>query len=486
MAPHRDIAGAPTAARGRPTVTGVGRVPPDRVLYVPASRERLAVRERLARLDCTVTVAADVTDALQHLADHAFAIAVVDLMDDRGAIPLIRMMRTQHPGMAVIAVADPGSPVIAAEAIQAGVADLLPWPFDDRELAHVVVDVTDRIRVDVSLEASPSTNRIYGHSPAMRHALEQLQAAVANGGPVAICGEPGTGRRLLARTIHDAACDRTTSEAQPFLILDCAEGGPQELERALFGDVTAPSTTGDVAAGIERVSRSGALVSAASGTLFLRHLSEAPARLQIRLARLLRDREAVLEETGAVVGLQVRPIAAFEATVDLEVQDGRLRPELFDRFASNRVDAPPLRRRREDVPLLAVHLLGELAVSEGGRPKSVSRSALALLGALPWPGNVPDLRNLLSTLTHTVSRPVLQLDDVLEHAQLDGSTAAIDPGVTLRDAKTRFERDCISAVLMRHHGRVGEAAKALGIQRTNLYRKVRQLNVARSLLSARK
>jgi DNA-binding NtrC family response regulator len=116
----------------------------------------------------------------------------------------------------------------------------------------------------------------------------------------------------------------------------------------------------------------------------------------------------------------------------------------------------------------------------------VSRSALALLGALPWPGNVPDLRNLLSILTQTVSRPVLQLDDVLEHAQLDGMTPAIDPGVTLRAAKARFERDCISAVLIRHHGRVGEAAKALGIQRTNLYRKVRQLNVARSLLSARK
>jgi DNA-binding NtrC family response regulator len=111
---------------------------------------------------------------------------------------------------------------------------------------------------------------------------------------------------------------------------------------------------------------------------------------------------------------------------------------------------------------------------------------VALLSALPWRGNVPELRGLLEALVRTARRPIIQLDDVLEHAQLDGLTATIDPGVTLRDAKARFERDCITAVLMRHHGRVGEAAKALGIQRTNLYRKVRQLNVARSLLSARK
>jgi len=147
---------------------------------------------------------------------------------------------------------------------------------------------------------------------------------------------------------------------------------------------------------------------------------------------------------------------------------------------------PPLRRRREDIPALAAHFLRRACESNGVAQKSFSRTALVLLSALPWHGNTRELQQLVGTLVRGTRKPVLQLEDLLEHASLDGLAARIDPGLTLRDAKARFERDCISAVLMRHHGRVGEAAKALGIQRTNLYRKVRQLNVARSLLTPRK
>lgn len=463
------------------------RFVPERVLYVPASRERLAVRERLVATGRAVTLAADVTDALQHLVDHSFALAVVDLMDDRGGIPLIRMMRAQHPSMAVVAIADPANPVIAAEAVQAGVADVLPWPFADGALELVVANATDRLCLRTPTSAPAARNRIYGHSPAMRHALEQLQSAVSQGGAVALCGEVGSGRGLLARAIHDAAGSGSESgDDRPFLSFDCAAGGPQELELALFGFAAEEAASDPSTSGIERVGGGGAVMAAAGGTLFLRNLAEAPARVQTRLARLLRDREARLDDTPVVFALDLRSVAAFDASVDLEVEDGRLRRELFDRFSANRVDVPPLRRRREDIPLLAVHLLHDLAAAQGAQPRNLSRAAVALLSALPWRGNVPDLRGLLETLTEAVRRPVLQLEDVLEFAQLGGLTAAIDPGVTLRAAKARFERDCISAVLMRHHGRVGEAAKALGIQRTNLYRKVRQLNVARSLLSARR
>ena len=119
-------------------------------------------------------------------------------------------------------------------------------------------------------------------------------------------------------------------------------------------------------------------------------------------------------------------------------------------------------------------------------PKTFSRSALSLLTALPWHGNARELQQLIGTLVRSVRRQVIQLDDLLDQARLDGLAARVDPGLTLREAKARFERDCISAMLLRHHGRVGEAAKALGIQRTNLYRKVRQLNVSRSLLLPRK
>ena len=134
--------------------------------------------------------------------------------------------------------------------------------------------------------------------------------------------------------------------------------------------------------------------------------------------------------------------------------------------------------------MLALHVLRQLG--GGATPQSFSRSALALLSALPWPGNGRELRGLIETLTRVVDRPVIQLDDVLNHVRLDGLAPRVDVEGTLRDAKARFERDWISAMLLKHHGRVGEAAKALGIQRTNLYRKVRQLKVARTLLSTRR
>jgi two-component system nitrogen regulation response regulator NtrX len=127
-----------------------------------------------------------------------------------------------------------------------------------------------------------------------------------------------------------------------------------------------------------------------------------------------------------------------------------------------------------------------LGKEHGIAPKVCSRAALVMLSALPWPDNGRELRALLETLASSVSKPVIQLDDLFEHVHLDGLAARVEAGGTLRDAKARFERDWISAVLMKHHGRVGEAAKALGIQRTNLYRKVRQLKVARTLLGPRR
>jgi DNA-binding NtrC family response regulator len=312
----------------------------------------------------------------------------------------------------------------------------------------------------------------------MRHAVEVARLAESNRAAVALVGEPGSGREVLGRAIHAASASHG---AGPFLMVDCARETPADLERRLFGVLAA----GDAKQGpIERLGRTGAIVEAGGGTLFLVHLPEAPARVQARLARLLRDREASIDKQ-AVVQLDVRPMAAFEPDVDAAVADGRLRRELVERLMKLRVDVPPLRRRKEDIPLLAVHCL-QAATPEGAMAKSLSRSALALLAALPWPGNGDDLRAFIETLVRSVRKPIIQLDDLLEHASLDGVSARMDAGVTLRDAKARFERDCITAVLMRHHGRVGEAAKALGIQRTNLYRKVRQLNVARSLLSARK
>jgi DNA-binding NtrC family response regulator len=454
------------------------------ILYLEASsRDRSGVRERLARGGPAITTASDLSEALQLLANRSYALCLVDLVDDRAALGAIRVVRGKYPQLPLAAIIDPANPLGAAEALDAGVVDLLPWPFDERDVLVMVANARDRAGVDAPGAFVPSVEPLFAQSAAMRSVVELMHRAAENRAGVLISGEPGTGRELIARSIH--RCADEAGEG-PCIAIDCADESPHELERRLFG-VAADRRQGDVKPAVtDRVGRTSAVLQANGGTLLLLHLVEAPARVQGRLARLLRDREAILAEKRALVEIDVRAVAILDPPVETAVVDGRLRRDLYERLIQNHIEMPPLRRRREDIPALAAHFLRRACDSQGVAPKSFSRTALVLLSALPWHDNARELQQLVAALVRGSRKPVVQLEDLLEHASLDGLAARIDPGLTLREAKARFERDCISAVLMRHHGRVGEAAKALGIQRTNLYRKVRQLNVARSLLTPRK
>jgi two-component system nitrogen regulation response regulator NtrX len=454
------------------------------VLYLPASsRDGSLVRDRLTRSGVSVTAAADITEALQLLSARRFALCLLDLADDRAALGAIRVLRSRHAQLPLAAIIDPANPLVAGEALDAGAIDLLPWPFDERDVLVVLADARDRAGAEVAPNAAGPDEPLFAQSAAMKSVVELVRAAVEVRGGVIVSGEPGSGRELIARAIH-----RSTEQAadRPLVTVDCAGDAPQDLERRLFGIVADRKHPDGKAPVIDRVTRSAAIAQAIGGTLILTNLVEAPARVQVRLASLLRDREAMLADKRTILELDVRPVAVFDPMVETAVTDGRLRRDLYERLAQVQIEVPPLRRRREDIPALAVHFLRKASESQALPQKSFSRSALTLLAALPWHGNARELQQMVGTLIRTVRRPVIQLDDLLDQASLESLAARVDPGLTLREAKARFERDCISAVLMRHHGRVGEAAKALGIQRTNLYRKVRQLNVTKSLLSPRK
>ncbi len=193
---------------------------------------------------------------------------------------------------------------------------------------------------------------------------------------------------------------------------------------------------------------------------------------------MLRDREAVFAETGQSIDFDVRPMAGVDPEFDVAVSEGRVRDDLLRRLAVIRIDMPPLRRRREDIPALANYFLREICASRRLPPKVVSRPALLLISALPWRGNAAEMRTLLETVVGAVpdSRGI-GLEDVLAHVRLDGGSTSFPDGGTLKQARSRFEREYIGAVLEQHKGRISEAAVALGIQRTNLYRKMRALRV---------
>ena len=312
--------------------------------------------------------------------------------------------------------------------------------------------------------------RLVASSPAMRYVVQELSRAAERSVHVLLSGERGTGRETLARAIHAGS----RNSQGPFVALDCAKSSAHDLETQLFA--TSGHTTVERRS-LERARRSSQLLLSKGGTLFLQNVVDLPARLQTRLVRVLRDGEVIIMDEGVRVELDHRVITAGDATLDAAVQDGRMLPDLYKRLSAVRVDVPALRDRREDIPELAVQLMNALSARANLPAKELSDAAKSMLAALPWRGNGEELRRLLDVLIMRASSPTISLDDVLANVRLDGQATWFAVGGSLREARARFESEYIAAVVAHHHGRIPEAAKSLGIQRSNLYRKMRRLNV---------
>jgi len=443
--------------------------------------DRPAVESMIGGLGLQLRWATGVAQALSDLREHPATLCLLDCTRGGEALRIARNIRTERPRAVLIGVVDPQRPETSLEAFRAGVFDILPWPLVPWELTAVISNAQDLMALAQEAEVSAdqvnvSPYGIFGSSPAMRKIVEVLPRVSPSRCPVLLYGERGTGREMLARAIHGHG---RRPEA-PFVSLDCANSSPQDLEHELFGVVSQRRVDGhEERRSVERVSRHSRLFEATGGTLFLQNLAEMPTRVQAKLHRVLRDREAVLSSDRVRVELDIRPIAAVEPGFENAVEEGRLRRDLYDRLSLIRIELPPLRQRREDVPFLANHFLKEICRSNGAPLKTLTRSAVTLLSALPWRGNAPELRALLERLVLLTPHGSIRLEDVLAQVRLDGSEVGSIGGTSLREARLRFERDYIAAVVRQHHGRMGEAAQALGIQRTNLYRKLRQLSVSK-------
>ena len=218
--------------------------------------------------------------------------------------------------------------------------------------------------------------------------------------------------------------------------------------------------------GMERVSRKSLLYAARGGTLYFQHVADTSTRVQSRLARVLRDREAVLADTGETITLDVRPMASADPGIDASVQEGRVRDDLFRRLAVLRIDMPSLRHRREDIPALTNYFVREICAARRVAPKTLSRAALVAHRRAPWRGNAIELRRCSRARLPAPPREALGkrgatgIEDILAHVRLDGGSAVFAKGGTLRQARTRFEREYITAVLEQNHGRITDAAKS--------------------------
>lgn len=313
---------------------------------------------------------------------------------------------------------------------------------------------------------------VFGPSVAMTLVLDQVTRAAASTAHVLIAGEPGTGRKTMAREIHR----RSRPASAGFAQVDCAVRPPRDLEIQLFGS-TSPEGGGGNGEGrpLEPIARRSLLHDACGGTVFFEHLCEMPARIQIRVARALRRGEVLLG--GDSVRLDIRAIGSVENDYDQAVEDGRVLRGLHELMSGVRINLVPLRHRREDIPRLATSYVERYCRRAQLSNKSLSESAKLLLAALPWRGNATELGIVLQGVVHRVCTEVIQLRDVLNAVEIDGRARPSVVGGTLREARAAFEHEYIAAVLRQHRGRVPEAARTLGMQRTNLYRKLKRFRL---------
>ena len=448
------------------------------ILYLgcPAA-ERAATEALLATANLSVLWAENAAGASAELQKSDMPV-LLDLSRGAAALQIARDLRAQRPGVLLFAVVDNRRPDLTTEAVLTGVADVFARPPAARRLASAIERETQHESRSHTRVSDATGDALYSHSPSMRDVVALMSRASAMRAGVMVRGEDGTGRQVVARAIHAAQ-----SDGAAFVAVDCAGFDGDGLEVELFGAAGRARNaraSRDGSHGLERISRQSRLHEAIGGTLYLKNIAEASTRVQGRLARLLRDREATLADSGTTIGFDIRPMAGVDSGVDSAVEEGRLREELFRRLSVIRIDLPPLRNRHEDIPALANYFLREICRARRVPPKTLSRPALSLIAALPWRGNAVELRTMLDAIVAGLSGGKgIGLDDVLAHVKLEGGSVTFSERGTLRQARARFEREYIAHVLEQHRGRITDAAKALGIQRTNLYRKLRSLRVDR-------
>ena len=336
--------------------------------------------------------------------------------------------------------------------------------------------------LDSPLRASEPAERrsdwppeLIGHSVLVRRARELARGAAAPASRALVVAEPGLDAGAVAAAIHRLGA----TADEPFVSVDCAAPDGR-IEDRLFGRQAAGRSSRSDS--LEWVAP-GSLVSAArGGTLFLANGLDLPASAQTRLARALRDGEVRMRATRGVLPLDVRLIVGCGPAIDADVDAGAFRVDLFRRLALIRIDLPPLRLRPEDFAGIARHLAAGSSASGEANAKAPLRftsAALGFLAALPWEGNLRELAVLVDALAARGSAAPVRVEDAVPLVRLARPLVPARLG-SLREARRQFEREYIAAVLRQYGWKMGEAAQVLGIQRTNLYRKTRQLRISRA------
>jgi two-component system response regulator HydG len=410
--------------------------------------------------------------AIQRIESERFAVVLTDLrMPNRGGTEVLRAAVKNAPETQVIVMTGFGTLEAAVAAVREGACDFIYKPFEAHELLLRVTMALEKRRLIRQVQfykaehqrlSAPS--RIVGQSAVIRALLEKVARVGPTDATVLITGESGTGKELVARELHEAS----RRSEQPFIAVNCAAITETLLESELFGHAKG-SFTGAVRA------RRGMFEEANGGTLFIDEVGETSPGFQAKLLRALQEGEIRRVGESSSVKVDVRVIAATNQDLRKAIAEKRFREDLFYRLNVVPLRIPPLRERREDIPLLATHFLARFN-QRSKLDKVLALDALARLKAHEWPGNVRELENIIEQAASLSPGREIGAADI----QIEGASTTPAPGQAhrLSDVVEDAERRAIVDALARCAGDQGRVAKELGISATTLWRRMKRLGLS--------
>jgi two-component system nitrogen regulation response regulator NtrX len=416
---------------------------------------------------------------LERLGRQAYDVVVLDIwLPGMDGLATLSRMRERQIDAQVVIISGHGNVESAVRAIKMGAFDFVEKPLSLEKTVLVVRNALRQRNLEaenLALRAKvDAQHQMIGESYAMAKLREQVAMAAPTNGRVLIIGENGTGKELVARNIHGMSRRRSA----PFVEVNCAAIPEELIESELFGHVRG-AFTGAVA------DRRGKFEAAHGGTIFLDEIGDMSLKTQAKVLRVLQ--EQVMEPVGGSTRIRVdaRVLAATNKDLPAEIRGGRFREDLYFRLNVVPIFVPPLRERSEDIALLADHFMAMLAREYGRRPKTFDADAVAVLQRYPWPGNVRELRNLVERLMIMVPSDRVSSRDLsfLEHGIVATPQLVVPPSSSsssiapLHDARDEFEKQYILRALASQQGNMSRTAEVLGVERSNLYRKMRTFGI---------
>jgi DNA-binding NtrC family response regulator len=443
-----------------------------RILIVDDDQGTLASLSRAFALEgYTALTAPSASRALERLEEGVDAVLSDVVMPEMDGLAFLEKLRERAPDLPVILMSGQATVETAVKATRLGALDFVEKPVG---LDRLLLTLRNALRID-RLERENKELAAYwrdelalvGESAPMKALRALIERAAPSDMPVLVMGENGTGKELVARAVHDLSPRR----AQTFVKMNCAAVPAELVESELFGHEKG-AFSGALA------QRRGRFEQADGGTLFLDEIGDMPAAMQAKLLRVLQDGEITRVGGTGEIKVDVRLISATNRDLDLLLGSGAFREDLYYRIATIQVKTPPLRERGEDIPDLAIHFAGAACRRNHWRSRTIAPDGLELLGQQSWKGNVRELRNVVERALILSEADPLGAKDL--RAALPGpprtSPAPPSDGL-LRDLVDGFEREVIRDRLRRSGGHVTNAAKSLGLERSHLYKKCKQLGL---------